>query len=53
MKKDQFIKKLTEFSREDIQNFIEKNGKPPKLIRLFTPLKKELREEKGGNGNGN
>ena len=41
MSKDEFIKKLTEFSREDIQAFIEKNGKEPKRVRLFTKIKPE------------
>ena len=35
MKKDEFMKQLLLFSREDIRKFLENNGKPPKLIPLM------------------
>lgn len=40
MPKNQFIKKLMEFSREDIRKFIEEKGKEPKLVPLMTPISK-------------
>lgn len=35
MKKDEFMEKLLQFSRDDIRKFLESNGKPPKMIPLM------------------
>lgn len=40
MNKQDFISMLTKYDRKDIQEFIEKNGKKPKLTRIFIPIKK-------------
>ena len=44
MNKQDFISMLTKYDRNEIQKFIEKNGKKPKLIRIFIPIK-ELKED--------
>lgn len=36
--KEDFIKKLTTMSREEINEFIKQNGKPRKPVRLFSKI---------------
>lgn len=41
MKKEEFIKKITSMDKNQIREFIEKNGKKPKLIPMVVSIKKE------------
>ncbi len=41
MSKEEFIQQLTVLSKEELQQFIHKNGKKPKLIPLLTPIQKD------------
>ena len=38
--KDEFIQRLTSMTKEEIREFIAKNGKEPKLIELVTRIPK-------------